>query len=420
MVGNIKYFSRAWLTVGLLAIVACLNYADRLMLTTMRSSIKESIEMTDAQFGLLTAVFLWVYALLSPFAGFLADRFGRSRVIITGLIVWSLITWMTAHATTLNHLLITRALMGISEACYIPAALALIADYHRGPTRSLAMGVHMLGISLGTSMGGLGGYIAEKHHWTVTFSLFGGVGVAYALVLVFLLRDVSATPSETGFQEENPVRLNKAFKSLFSYGSFYLAIAYWGLLGVAGWLISGWLPTFLGERFNLSQGLAGVSATGYLQPAAWIGLILGGALADRWARYHERGRIYLVVLALLIAVPSLLLGSHTQSYVVAMIGFMMYQAASGATDSNMMPILCLVTDRRYRATGFGVLNFLACAIGGVTIYAGGILRDAKVDMAYIFEAAAAAMLICVLLLLAIRPLPVSSKLIGKDNIIPMS
>lgn len=404
-----KYLSRAWLTVGLLAIVACLNYADRLMLTTMRSSIKESIVMTDAQFGLLTAVFLWVYAMLSPFAGFLADRYGRTRVIITGLLVWSLITWMTAHATTLNHLLITRALMGISEACYIPAALALIADYHKGPTRSLAMGVHMLGISLGTSMGGLGGYIAEKYHWTMTFSLFGGVGVAYALILIFLLRDISATPAETCFEQDSSVRLGKAFTSLFSYGSFYLAMAYWGLLGVAGWLISGWLPTFLGEKFNLGQGLAGVSATGYLQPAAWIGLILGGALADRWARHHDRGRIYLVVLALLIAVPSLLLGSHTQSYLVAMCGFMMYQAASGATDSNMMPILCLVTDRRYRATGFGVLNFLACAIGGVTIYAGGMLRDAKVDMAHIFEAAAAAMFICVVLLLAIRPLPGFSK-----------
>ena len=131
--------SRAWLVVGILWVVGCLNYLDRVMITTMRQSLTDAIPMTDAQFGLLTSVFLWIYAVLSPIAGFLADRFNRSRVIIISLFAWSVITWLTAHATTFNQLLLTRALMGVSEACYIPAALALIADYHRGPTRSLAV-----------------------------------------------------------------------------------------------------------------------------------------------------------------------------------------------------------------------------------------------------------------------------------------
>src|SRR5512133_1968129 len=128
------------------------------MITTMRGSILEALPMTDAQFGLLTSVFLWVYGLLSPFAGFLADRFNRSRVIVGSLFVWSLITWLTAHATTFNELLATRALMGISEACYIPAALALIADYHRGPTRSLANGIHLTGVMVGSALSGVGGW----------------------------------------------------------------------------------------------------------------------------------------------------------------------------------------------------------------------------------------------------------------------
>src|SRR3954465_1158014 len=114
---------RAWLTVGLLWFVGCLNYLDRVMITTMRQSVVDAIPMTDAQFGLLTTVFLLVYGLLSPFAGFLADRFNRSRVILISLIVWSAVTWLTAHATTYGQLLTTRALMGVSEACYIPAAL---------------------------------------------------------------------------------------------------------------------------------------------------------------------------------------------------------------------------------------------------------------------------------------------------------
>src|SRR6185436_3333637 len=153
---------RAWLAVALLCVVGCLNYLDRIMLVTMRSSVVAAVPMTEAQFGLLTSIFLWVYGVLSPFAGFLADRFSRSRVIIASLFIWSFVTWMTAHAQTYNELLLARALMGISEACYIPAALALIADFHRGPTRSLAIGVHMAGIMIGQGLGGVGGWLAEK------------------------------------------------------------------------------------------------------------------------------------------------------------------------------------------------------------------------------------------------------------------
>src|SRR5688500_18217454 len=140
---DLKSPGRAWFVVGLLCVVGCLNYLDRNMIMTMRKSLVEAIPMTDAQFGLLTSVFLWVYGILSPLAGFLADRFSRSRVIIVSLFVWSAVTWLTSYATTFEGLLIARALMGISEACYIPAALALITDYHRGSTRSFATGVHV-------------------------------------------------------------------------------------------------------------------------------------------------------------------------------------------------------------------------------------------------------------------------------------
>jgi len=391
--------------VGLLCVVACLNYLDRVMLTTMRGSVVAAVPMTDAQFGLMTSVFLWVYACLSPLAGFLADRYSRSKVIITGLLVWSLVTWLTAHATGFGQLLATRALMGISEACYIPAALSLIADYHRGPTRSFATGVHMVGISIGAGLGGLGGWIAERHAWTTPFRLFGAIGVAYSVVLLFTLRDAPADAEREDVVAAPKIRLGEALASLFRRGSFSLALAYWGLLGIAGWAVIGWLPTFFGEHFHLGQGEAGLSATGYLQPATWAGMLLGGLLADRWSRRSERGRIYVVVAALALAVPGILLGSHTNLFPLAVAGFMLHSAAYGATDSNMMPILCLVTDARYRATGYGVLNFFGCAMGGLTIYLGGVLRDAKIDDARIFEAAAGGMVICAFLLLMMRPKP---------------
>jgi len=400
-----KLCSRAWLIVALLWVVAALNYLDRIMLTTMRGSLKEAIPMTDAQFGLLTSVFLWVYGLLSPFAGFLADRFSRSGVVIVSLLFWSGITWLTSCATSFDQLLTTRALMGISEACYIPAALALITDYHRGPTRSLATGIHMSGIMVGSGLGGLGGCLAERHSWSFAFSLFGMFGVVYAILLAFLLRDVSRESNPNTVGETSRVNFFAAVRDLFSRSSFILAVFYWGLLGLVGWAINGWMPTYLNEQFNLSQGVAGLSATGYLQAAALVGVLVGGAWADRWSRTHERGRIFVTVIGLCIAAPGVLVASTTVLITAAIVGLMLYGFARSFSDSNMMPILCLVSDARYRATGYGVLNFFSCLVGGLTIYAGGALRDANVNVSHVFQFAALSLLVCAGILFLVRPAP---------------
>jgi MFS family permease len=398
--------SRGWFIVGLLWVVACLNYLDRIMITTMRGSLKEAIPMSDAQFGLLTAVFLWVYGLLSPFAGFLADRFGRSRVILGSLLVWSAITWVTAHAKSFEQLLATRALMGISEACYIPAALALIADYHRGSTRSLATGIHMSGIMVGSGLGGMGGWLAERHGWSFAFAFFGVFGVVYAIFLALFLRDVPREVVSGAEAEPGKVNFLAALISLFSHASFILAVLYWALLGLVGWALVGWMPTYLNEHFNLSQGVAGLSATGYLQAAALVGVLVGGAWADRWARTHERGRIFVTVTGLCVAAPGVLLTSTTSLMTFAIAGLILYGLARSFSDANMMPILCLVSDSRYRATGYGVLNLFSCLVGGLTIYAGGALRDANVNVNRVFQVAAFSLLVCAALLFLVKPVPV--------------
>ena len=396
--------TRAWLVVALLCVVGCLNYLDRIMITTMRGSIVEAIPMTDAQFGLLTAVFLWIYGLLSPFAGFLADRFSRSRVIIGSLFVWSAVTWLTAHATTYNELLATRALMGISEACYIPAALSLIVDYHRGKTRSLATGIHVAGIMVGQSLGFVGGTLAEQYTWSSAFQIFGVFGIVYAVFLLFVLRDAPTSPSRSETTNQ-PGKANFLIgvQSLFGHPSFSLLLVFWGLLGMVGWLIVGWLPTYYKEQFSLSQSEAGVYATGYLHSASLIGVLLGGFLADRWSLTNRRARVLLPAIGLLLAAPAVYMASSTPVLTVAVVGFVIYGLTRPFSDANLMPILCTVADDRYRATGYGVLNFFACIVGGVSIYVGGVLRDAHIDVRILFQIAAAGMVVCAGLLLFVKP-----------------
>jgi MFS family permease len=394
---------RAWLAVGLLWFVALLNYLDRVMITTMRGSLMEAIPMTDAQFGLLTSVFLWVYAVLSPFAGFMADRFSRSRVILWSLLVWSALTWLTGYAKTFEQLLVVRALMGVSEATYIPAALALITDYHRGPTRSLATGVHMTGISVGSGLGGLGGWLAERYGWSYAFTLFGIIGIVYAALLMFALRDAPREDAKTTTDKKPEAGFGEAMVSLFGSSTFWLMLIFWGLLGMTGWAVVGWMPTYLKEHFHLSQGAAGLIATGYMQGAMLVGFLVGGGWADYWSRTNPRARILVPVIGLCLAAPGVLIAAKASLLPLAVGGLMLYGLARVFTDSNMMPILCMVCDPRYRATGYGVLNLFSCAVGGLATYAGGALRDAHVNVSSLFIAAAISLFVCAGLVFLVKP-----------------
>jgi MFS family permease len=392
-----------WFVVVMLWGVACLNYLDRVMVTTMRETLTAAIPMTDAQFGLLTAAFLWVYGLISPFAGFLSDRFGRSRIILISLFCWSLLTWLTGYARNYEILLIVRGLMGISEAAYIPAALALISDYHRGNTRSFATGIHMTGICVGSGLGGLGGWIAECHSWNLAFILFGVFGIVYAIILMFFLRDTDREDATTESQNApHDIGFFKALGDLLRSGTFLAMLGFWGLLGMVGWVVVGWMPTYFMEQFHLSQSAAGFYATAYVQAALLTGFLVCGALADIWNRSNPRARILVPAVGLCIAAPGVFLVAKTTVLAIAIAGLVLYGLARAAVDSNMMPALCLVIDSRHRATGYGILNMLSCVIGGLGIYAGGALRDDNVNISTLFTVSAASMLVCAAIMFFIR------------------
>jgi MFS family permease len=369
----------------------------------MRDPIVADFNLSDAQFGLLTSVFLWSYGFLSPFGGYFADRYSRKKVIVFSVMVWSVVTLWTGFTTSFHEMLAARFLMGVSEACYIPAALALITDYHKGKTRSLATGLHMSGLYAGLALGGLGGYIAELWGWRSGFHVFGIVGIVYSLILLYVLKDHKADPTESPADEEiSKISLTGALKVLFSEASFFILLFYFAILGIVNWLVYGWLPTFLKDHFNLNLGQAGISATGYIQIGSFVGVIVGGILADRWTRKNNRGRLYMLVIGFTLGAPFLFLMASTNVFSIAIIAMLVFGLARGFNDANLMPILRQVADGRYIATGYGFLNFLSTIIGGLMVYVGGALKDAQVDLSIVYQVSAVAMLLATWSLLAVK------------------
>ncbi len=404
----------AWLAVALLWPVALLNYLDRQIFSTMKQSIIAGVPdiVTEARFGELMAVFLFVYGLCSPVGGYVADRFNRRWVIIGSLAVWSVITWLTGHARTYHELWTARALMGISEACYIPAALALLADFHGRGTRSRAIGVHQSGIYLGIILGGTGGYIAESAYgWRAGFTWFGCAGLIYALVLLKFLENAPRPVETEPSMDRLPV--GASLRALFSLSSFILLVFYFTLPAMPGWVVKSWMPALLAETFQLGQGQAGVSATLYVTLASLGGVLLGGALSDRWMQHNPRGHIYISAIGMTLCIPALLGIGYAPTLSVAVGGLVLFGLGWGFFDTNNMPILCQVVPPRLRATGYGLMNLMSISLGGFAVQKVGAMRDAGAAPTLIFTLCTLAAAIAVGLVLLIKPrlLDASSSLV---------
>ena len=373
-----------WLIVALLWGVALLNYLDRQVIFSLFPLLQRDLHATTFQLGLVSTVFLTTYGLLSPFAGYLADRAGRVKVILISLFVWSAATWFTARVHTMPEMLWTRALMGVSEAFYLPAALALIADWHPLKTRSLATGLHQTGLYTGIVMGGAwGGWMGDHSGWRPVFEILGAGGAIYLAILFFVLR---AKPH---------VRLSYkflgSFQELLRARTFRRLLLAFTAAAVANWIINTWLPLFLYERFHMSLANAGFSATFYIQAASYCGVIAGGLLSDRWITRTKRARIYCQMAGLALAAPFLVLLSVATSQLFLITALVTYGLGRGIFDCNTMPAVRETLPPQLSATAYGVLNLTSCLAGGLAAAAAGWLKQ-TLGLSAAFQLAAAILL----------------------------
>lgn len=357
-----------WLVVGLLWVVALLNYMDRQLLSTMQAQIgADIIELQSAEnFGRLMAAFLWIYGLFSPIAGSIADRVSRKWLIIGSLMVWSAVTTGMAWCTTFDQMWVLRATMGISEALYIPAGLALIAEYHTGRTRSLAVGIHMTGIYIGQALGGFGETLSIGMSWQSVFHYLGLAGLAYGVVLVLLLRDKHSRRERAERRSSAGPGLGASLKSLFRTPAFWVLLFVFAVPSLPGWATKNWLPTLFKENIDgITMSTAGPLSTISIAASSFIGVLAGGVLSDRWLRRNIRGRIYTGALGLAMMIPALVLIGMGRSVVSLVGAALFFGAGYGLFDANNMPILCQFVPNHLRSTAYGFMNMMGVFAGAL-------------------------------------------------------
>lgn len=401
-----------WVVVCLLLLVWMLNYLDRQLIFSIFPLLQADLHVSPLQLGLLGTAFLWVYAAASPFAGYLADRTGSKRLIVSSLLVWSTLTLLTGRAKTYHELLVLRALMGVSEACYLPAGLALIAAYHSRRTRSRAVSLHYSGTYLGTVLGGvLGGWLGARTGWRPVFSIFGAMGCAYAAVLLFSLHDrQGAVDSLEAGMVNKPAALPRSGGLLSSlrevvhsagYGRILIVFA---VASICDWAIYTWMPLYLYESFGFSLAKAGFTATFYMKAGGFAGLLLGGVLADGWARRSVGGRALTQATGLLLAAPFLVVSGMTHQPALLLVAMVLFGLGKGMYDGNTMPLLCERVPVALRATAFGLLNFAGTFAGGAVAAAAGALKR-SVGLGHVFAVSGVLLLMSAVLLATVRGHP---------------
>lgn len=370
-----------WLVVVLLSGVAFLNYMDRQMLSTMRFAMSEDIMEVATSYtgpwgwGALMAAFMWIYGLMSPVSGAIADRLNRKNLIVGSLFVWSTVTLLMGFVDSYVELYILRALMGFSEALYIPAALSLIADIHSGKTRSLAIGIHMTGIYLGQVAGGFGSIFSNLLNWHSVFFLCGLVGIIYSVVLIIFVRDPHRERKTKKLEaKSSELSVTKSILLVLSNMAFWAVLFVFTTISMPGWATKNWLPELLanvisnnwdiniGDAMNYAGPIAVISLAG----ASFIGAMIGGRLSDKWVQKNVRGRVYTSSIGLAMIVPSLIFMGLGNSLAAVILAILCFGIGYGFFDTNNMPILCQFIPSRQRATAYGFIN-MAGVLGGAAI-----------------------------------------------------
>jgi len=349
-----------WAVVGMLWLVCFFNYADRQAIFSVFPLLKSQMHLSDVQLGLVGTSFMWMYALAGPFAGWLSDRLARKSLVLGGLVFWSVVTAATAMTHGFAQLVVCRALGGLGEAFYFPAAMSLIGDYHGSATRSRAMAVHQSSVYAGSIAGGaVSGVMGQVYGWRSSFVLFGGAGILLGVVLWAFLRE-----PVRGMADEAVEGTRNGYGEVLRNRMVWLLIVVFMAANFVAVVFLTWMPTFLFQKFHMSLAMAGLNGTAYLQIASVAGVLTGGVLADRLRRKQAGGRLLTQAAGLLCGVPFLFLTGWTIRVPLLLLGMSGFGYFKGIYDANIFAGLYDVVPVRLRGAAAGLLNSMGWLGGG--------------------------------------------------------
>jgi MFS family permease len=373
-----------WYVVGMLWCISFFNYADRQAIFSVFPLLEKEMGLTPVQLGLLGSSFAWVYGLTAPFAGSLVDRMRRTRAILGGLHIWSIICALTSLSRNFSHLVFFRAAEGLGETIYYPASMSMVSDYHGKRTRSRAMGLHQTSVYIGTIAGGFfAGLIGQHYGWRSSFVVFGTLGIVLGLFLKKYLvepergaadrQDAIEAGTQAAEVKKLPVR--ESLRVIWSTPTVLFLMAAFTCSNFVAVVLLSWMPKFLYDRFSMSLAEAGLMATLFAQISSMAGSPLGGWLADGLRRRRAAGRVMVQAIAVFAAAPFVYLCGQAGSVPVVITALVFWGLMKGFYDANIFASVFDVIPAEARGTAAGFMNLVGWLGGGTAPLAIGLMVE---------------------------------------------
>lgn len=392
-----------WELVILLWIAFFFNQADRQIFNVVLPMIRDDLNLTDADMGLVASVLTLIYGLLVPVAGLLGDKISKKKIIIISLVVWSGATLLTGISTTLIELVFLRSIAtGGGEAFYSPSANAVISENHEENTRATALSIHQTALYIGIiSSGYIAGALAEIYGWRHTFYLFGGFGILLGIVLYFRMKNNVVVHRSFGSSVKNATVKEALVVFFKNPTAILLALAFAGMQFVGVGFLT-WMPTYLHETFDFSLARSGFDSTFYHHVAAFIGVIGGARIADNLVKQHRKVRAIIQAVGLLLGAPFIYIMAKTDSILTIYVAMAFFGLFRGMYDSNIFATLYDVIEVRYRSAATGFMLMFAFIVGSTSPYLLGVLKPvlglsdglASLSVVYLFAAICILFVIC--------------------------
>jgi MFS family permease len=357
-----------WTLVALLWLTYFLNYVDRQVIFSMLPVLRNDIPMTSLELGWVGSLFIWCYSLASPLGGKLADRFGAGPMVVASLLLFSGATLVTGLSHSAITLLAGRAVLGVTESFYFPAAVSLLGSVHANEVRSRAISLHGSAQFAGAAIGGwFGGWMAERYGWRSSFWCLAVAGLVWAVVIgSTLLRGKHRPPIG--------VRASGQLRDLLDSRYCALLAAFFSLCAIL-WMLYAWLPLFLHEKYRLSLSDSGLKASLFLQAGSLAGILMGGVAGDWLSRRMRAGRLMLVAGGLLVSSPFAIWILATDSLWIASAAGACFGWFAGLMMANVIASAYDLVPQNSYGLAAGVLTLVGGLAGGLAILFAGVWKD---------------------------------------------
>ena len=396
-----------WEVLILLWMGYLLNQGDRQVFNTVLPAIRDALNLTDTSVGLIATLFNLAFAAFIPIGGWMGDRFSRKWVVTFSVLFFSVATMFTGMAGSFLGLVLLRSIAtGGGEALFGPSNYSILAQYHTD-TRARAMSIHQTAYYIGVILAGwLAGMIADNIGWKYSFIIFGGVGILWGILMVFRLNNKPPTQSfeDEGKTESSAVERSKpgfldGFKTVFSTPTaLTLTIGFSGLIFVITGYMT-WVPAYLQEEFGQSQADAGFNSMFWTYVAAFVGVLLSGALSDKLAASKgNKYRMFLQAFGLVGGAVFLMFMGHNSSLLIVYMCFAGWGFFRAFFDANTYAVLYDVTPPKLHASCASVMGMTGFAVGALAPVILGALKQSLGTLSSTFPILALVWIVCGLLM----------------------